>query len=419
MDIDIRSLIKVTLLPLLLLAATFYYIPVFTKPLPDVARLSLPYLPFILLLIGLSLSWVFHHSREFNLLLLFIVIYIALDKLIWHPIIKTDQQLAYLLIVALIPINFLYHYFSRERGIYSQYGLRRVIFLAAQLFLIYWLLTNPIPEIKSYLTFSYFKFNFLKYTAISQPLMLLIAITAMVFLSRLIKKAEALNGGLLTSFIAIIAAMQFYQYPQVATLFIILAELLVIISITFNAYFLAYLDELTNLPSRRALVQNMSTLGKRYTIAMVDVDHFKKFNDTYGHDIGDQVLKKLANKLRLTRGGKAFRYGGEEFTILFPNKNIDEARLVCETLCKNVEDDPFLLRDKKRPKNNPPKAAKNNRDKSNKNKGNKDKSLTITVSIGLAERSEDYPKASQVIKQADKALYKAKNNGRNQVSATA
>lgn len=411
MNIDFRSLIKVTLLPILLLAATFYYIPVFTKPLPDVARLSLPYLPFILLLIGLSLSWVFHHCREFNLFLLFIVIYIALDKLIWHPIIKVDQQLAYLLIVALIPFNFLYHFFSRERGIYSQFGLRRVIFLAAQLFLIYWLLTNPIVEVTSYLNFSFVKLDILKYTAISQPLALIIIVSAIVFIFRLMRKTEVLISGFMTSFIAIIAAVQFYQYPQVATLFIVLAELLVIISITFNAYFLAYLDELTNLPSRRALAQNMSTLGKRYTIAMVDVDHFKKFNDKYGHDVGDQVLKKLANSLRLVRGGKAFRYGGEEFTILFPGKNIDEARLISETLCKNVEDDPFLLRDKKRPKNN---DAKRNRDKSGK-----DKSLTITISIGLAERSEAHAKANHVIKQADKALYKAKNNGRNQVSATA
>lgn len=410
MNIDLRSLIKVTLLPVLLLAATFYYIPVFTKDLPDVARLSLPYIPFILLAVGLGLSWAFHHSREFNLLLLFIVIYLALDKLIWHPIIKADHQLAYLLIVTLIPLNFLYNYFSRERGISSQYGIRRILFLAAQIFLIYWLLKNPLAEVTTYLNYSYYDFYIFEYTHISQPLLLLIAISTIIFIFRLLRKTEVLISGLTASFIAMMTAVQLSQHPQVATIFIILAELIIIISITFNAYFLAYLDELTNLPSRRALMQSISTLGRRYTIAMVDVDHFKKFNDKYGHDVGDQVLKKLANNLRLVRGGKAFRYGGEEFTILFPNKDIDEARLICETLCKNVENDPFLLRDKSRPKD-----IKNHKDDV---KNGKAIALTVTISIGLAERSDECPKANQVIKRADKALYKAKSNGRNQVSAT-
>ena len=141
---------------------------------------------------------------------------------------------------------------------------------------------------------------------------------------------------------------------------------------------------------------------------MVDVDHFKKFNDKYGHDIGDQVLKKLASQLRQVRGGKAFRYGGEEFTVLFPNKNLNEAKLFCDELCKKVAGSPFMLRNKKRPK-----KIKNN---AQKYKQPDAKPLIITISIGLSERTSRLSSAEEVLKQADKALYRAKNNGRNQVA---
>lgn len=357
----------------------------------------------------MGLSWIFHHSREFNLFLLFSIIYIALNKYIWTPGLKVDFQLAYLLLVSLIPINFLLNFLLKERGILNRYGIRRFILLAVQLYCIAWVLEHPYSPLKDFITLSFFKYSVFKLTTISQPILIAIIITGLVIFIRLIKTPSTLTAGILSSLIAITTAIHFYQQPQLATLFIILAGLLIIISITLNAYSLAYLDELTNLPSRRALVQNITTLGKQYCIAMVDVDHFKKFNDKYGHDIGDQVLKKLAGQLRQVRGGKAFRYGGEEFTILFPNKNLNEATLFCNDLCKNVENSPFMLRDKKRPKSKQQTQTK-------KIKEREAKPLTITISIGLAERSAEYGKADEVIKQADKALYKAKKNGRNQVA---
>ncbi|MCK4864447.1 MAG: GGDEF domain-containing protein [Gammaproteobacteria bacterium] len=407
MKIDLRKLLSVTILPIILLTCSYYFLPQLSKPLPEAIQVVLPYLPFIIFIIGIGLSWVFHHSREFNLFLLFTIIYIALDNYIWAPGLKVDFKLAYLLIVSLIPINFLINFLLKERGILNQYGIRRFIILAAQLYLIVWLLEHPYPALKEAITISYFKYSVLKITSISQPLLLAIAITGVIILVRLIQTASILVSGIFSSFIAITIAVHFYQQPQLATLFILLAGLLILISIIINAYSLAYLDELTNLPSRRALVQSISTLGKNYSIAMVDVDHFKKFNDKYGHDIGDQVLKKLASQLRKVRGGKAFRYGGEEFTVLFPNKNLSEARLFCDELCKNVENSPFMLRNKNRPKTKQEELKGKQRDAI---------PLTITISIGLAERTQDLTTAEDVLKQADKALYKAKNNGRNQVA---
>ena len=407
MKLEIRKLFSVTVLPIVLLSLSYFFIPQLTKPLPNVLEVILPFLPFVVFILGMALSWIFHHSREFNLFLLFTIIYIALSNYIWNPNLKVDSQLAYLLLVTLIPVNYLLNFLLKERGILNQFGIRRFVLLAIQLYCIAWLLEHPYPPVKEFLTFSYFKYSALQLTSITQPLLIAILISGLVILLKLIKSASVLYSGILSSFIAITTALHFYQQPQLATLFIILSGLLIIISITINAYSLAYLDELTNLPSRRAMVQNISTLGKKYCIAMVDVDHFKKFNDKYGHDIGDQVLKKLASQLRQVRGGKSFRYGGEEFVVIFANKNLHEAKMYCNELCKNVANSPFMLRNKKRPKSKKKNSSRKQRDAT---------PLTITISIGLAEKNTDLITANDVIKQADKALYKAKKNGRNQVT---
>ena len=100
---------------------------------------------------------------------------------------------------------------------------------------------------------------------------------------------------------------------------------------------MAYLDELTGVPSRRALREDLMKLGNKYVIAMIDIDFFKKFNDKYGHDVGDDVLKLVASNLvKVTGGGKAFRYGGEEFTILFPSKSINDVMPHLESLREQV-----------------------------------------------------------------------------------
>lgn len=409
MIVDLRKLISASLIPVVVLVAILLFSPQLNKPLPDDLSAILPFLPYIIFITGMVLSWMFHHSREFNLFLLFIILYIALEQYVWDPDKNVDNRLAYLLLIALIPVNYLFNFLLKERGILNQYGIRRMVFLAIQLFLIAWVLENPYPPLKQFLTQTYSHISYFKLTPISQPLLIALAVTALILIIRLLQTSSTLVAGITGSFIAVTASLHFAQQEQLATIFIITAGMLMIIAITINAYSLAYLDELTNLPSRRALRQNTSSLGKRYCIAMVDVDHFKKFNDKYGHDIGDQVLKKLAGHLRQVRGGKAFRYGGEEFTVLFPNKDLHEARMICNELCKKVEKNPFMLRNKKRPKQKPGES-------NIKFKLREAKPLKITISIGLAERTEQLFNAEDVIKKADKALYKAKANGRNQVS---
>ena len=145
---------------------------------------------------------------------------------------------------------------------------------------------------------------------------------------------------------------------------------------------------------------------------MADVDHFKAFNDTHGHDVGDQVLRMVAAQLRrVSGGGHAYRYGGEEFTLVFPGKTAAESMPHLEAVRRAIEAYQMRLRDKPaRPRTD--QAGLRRRGARG---GRNTRPLRVTVSIGVAERGDALRAPEAVIKAADQALYKAKDGGRNQV----
>ncbi|GLZ84839.1 GGDEF domain-containing protein [Metapseudomonas resinovorans] len=180
-------------------------------------------------------------------------------------------------------------------------------------------------------------------------------------------------------------------------------------SVVQEAYQMAFRDELTGLPGRRALNERLRRLGRNYVLAMTDVDHFKKFNDTYGHDVGDQVLRLVASRLRkVGGGGKAYRYGGEEFTILFPGKSVDDCMPHLEAVRQAIEQYQMHLRDPV----SRPKSDDTGRSRRGAASG---QAVSVTISIGVAERDAEQRTPEEVIKAADQALYSAKSAGRNRV----
>jgi diguanylate cyclase (GGDEF)-like protein len=193
-------------------------------------------------------------------------------------------------------------------------------------------------------------------------------------------------------------------------MFLSAAGAVVLVAFVQESHRLAFRDELTGLPGRRALDEQLRALGPHYTIAMVDVDHFKKFNDTHGHDIGDQVLKLVAARLAEVGGdGQAFRYGGEEFSVLFPGKGVKEALPFLEQSRASIERYKMAVRGEERPRKE--EAGIRRRGDSAPMK-----MLSVTVSMGDAEPEAERQPPSQVLKAADEALYRAKKGGRNRVS---
>ena len=205
-------------------------------------------------------------------------------------------------------------------------------------------------------------------------------------------------------------ACQHVGQPTTYGLYMSTAALALVIGVLQTSYRMAFHDELTGLPSRRSLNERLLGLGRHYTIAMLDVDHFKKFNDSYGHDVGDQVLKMVAAKLRqVGAGGRAFRYGGEEFALIFSGRSVRQVLPELESLREQVAQHRMALRKPDRPV-----KAEVGRMLRTGSQGRR--TVTVTVSIGVAERDDKLTTPDEVLKSADRALYRAKDKGRNQLS---
>ena len=177
------------------------------------------------------------------------------------------------------------------------------------------------------------------------------------------------------------------------------AGICALFAVLYASYRMAFMDALSGLPNRRALDETLAQLSGDYAIAMVDVDHFKMFNDTHGHAAGDRVLQAVAQQLRRERRGRAFRYGGEEFCLLFTGSRNRDAAQMCDETRARIE-------------------AMRVRVRSMPTKGKRmpaDTEVKVTASIGVAFRDEQMRFASEVIKAADQALYRAKAKGRNRV----
>ncbi len=312
-------------------------------------------------------------------------------------------------VVVLFPLLLAQLHFLSDRGIVTQLSLRAwiVVLLFAFLYLL-WAQGPPrlAPEARHLLLEERRRLGGLPFT----PAELLYLLAGAVLLLRAFL-ADRVTEGVPVSFL--LAAYLGYQekIPADPEFGWAVVPLLATTGILFEAYSHAYVDTLTRLPGRRALESYGRQLGKRYTVAMIDIDHFKQFNDTHGHHVGDQVLRMVAGRLRgVGAGGRVFRYGGEEFTILFPHDDRDAVTAELERLRSVVGEKPFILRGSSRP---PDRKGRRQR-----GWGSNRQKATVTISLGVAFSSGHGRKIDEVRKKADEALYKAKKKGRNRVEVT-
>jgi diguanylate cyclase (GGDEF)-like protein len=222
-------------------------------------------------------------------------------------------------------------------------------------------------------------------------------------------RRSAFAASLSWAAVAVSLAILDWHDPHDASLLLAAAQLTLLVGVFEDSYRLAYHDELTGLAARRALNDTLRNLRGDFSIAMVDIDHFKRFNDRHGHDAGDQVLRMVADELAKTGGGgRAYRWGGEEFALVYPGKTVAELREVLEELRSSIADRKFALRAPDRPRTKPEAPVKS---------AQSPKRVTVTVSIGVAGASSRRRSADAVLHAADRALYRAKRAGRNRVVA--
>ena len=242
--------------------------------------------------------------------------------------------------------------------------------------------------------------------AFGRPTIFLFAVALILAGLRFTVRPRPIEAGVVWGLLACFLALGGSSQKQLVTLYLATAGLIFIVALVETSHAMAFGDELTGLPTRRAFNDLLSALGPPYAVAMVDVDHFKKFNDTHGHQTGDQLLRKVATTLKaVSGGGRAFRYGGEEFAVVFPNLTAEQASPHLETVRAAIADGTFTVRGPGRPRKKPehPKPV------------GPRKQVGVTVSIGVADSVKAGAKPAAVVKAADDALYRAKRSGRNRL----
>lgn len=367
-----------------------------------------PLLPVAVLAVGVLLGWRFNRSRVvFALLLLALA-----DRLLRHyggssSISSGPGQVVYQSIALFLPLNLALIALMEERGLFNWRGITRILLILVQPLLLAGIVHHRPALLLDIYHFSFSNQPLLLRLPLPQPATVTIVLSFTILFGRWWWRRGAMESGFFWVLPISITALTMVQPGPETTFFFAIAGLTLTIAVIESSHFMAYRDELTKLPARRALNEHLLQLGSRYALAMVDIDFFKKFNDRYGHDVGDQVLRMVATRLSRTGGGgKAFRYGGEEFTILFPGRTADEAMPFLEQLRQEIADTGFSVRNRPRPRKKPPKPRQ--REKAVKK-------VSLTVSIGIGEPDDRHPTPGQALKRADQALYRAKKAGRNRI----
>jgi diguanylate cyclase (GGDEF)-like protein len=396
-------------LPAAFIAAAFAFV-FYSSALPPSLDGLRVYGPYIVFGVGAALAAAFNRGRALLALIVLCGAYGAQQAWLQHGLDAFSARTVYVALSIFVPFNLAILAVLPERGAFNRHGALRFAAILLQAALTAWVANSGQAGVvdwtwQKFLEPAPFGIGRIPQLGIALIVLALLTTTASALVTR-----SAVAAALAGSVIAFTIGAHVPTASLTFSAFTVMAELMVTAAVLQDTFRMAFRDELTGIPSRRALNERLAGLGRTYTIAMVDVDHFKNFNDTYGHDLGDHVLKMVAAHIAdVGGGGKAYRYGGEEFTILFPGKEAARTLPHLEALRKEIEAYRLALRSTDRPK-----KAKGGKRERGGWRGRD--AVSVTVSIGVAERNDRLVTPQAVIEAADRALYRAKDKGRNRVS---
>jgi diguanylate cyclase (GGDEF)-like protein len=364
-----------------------------------------PFAPIVVFGLGFLLALRFQRSRLVFALVALALVEWGLDRTRTGDVGRFVWQAA----AVLLPLNLAAVMLMTERGIFTRTGIVRIAVLLAQLGGIAAAVRYAPSRAAAIISYEALPADWFAWTPLAQLPLLAFLVGAALIVIGIVYKASPTGRAFLWALVAAFLGLHSVDTPVAATIYGSTAGLILVVAVIEASYLMAYQDGLTGLPARRALTEALHQMNGKFTIAMVDVDHFKKLNDRYGHDVGDQVLRMLASRLAgVSGGGRAFRYGGEEFAILFPGDGVEECLPELETLRRGVEETKFTVRRRLQRRRKPAKA-------NGAAKGRPQ--IAVTVSIGAAESNGRHDAPELVVEAADRALYRAKDAGRNRVES--
>jgi diguanylate cyclase (GGDEF)-like protein len=394
---------------LLIIAAAFL-----RKTAPDIEPVYLRLLdglPYIVLGLAGVLCQYFNRARAFTAACVFMVMYYLIQANMQTSLADVTTLFIYTALSVSLPVTLMLLMFLPERGLRNKYGMLMVSIVPLQLLLAVmvhhsWPEAVWVAAINTWLPIH----PFAQYM-LSVPASIGFAVAMLAGLFRLFRHDSEYDAALVVLLVTGFITLTRFDLPRMSVMMFSVAGISLIVSLLRSSHEMAYRDELTGLLGRRAFNERLKGLGRRYVIAMLDVDHFKNFNDTYGHDVGDDVLKMVARKIaEVEGGGIAYRYGGEEFAIVFPGRDIEDCKPCLEDVRRAVEGYRMLVRNRKQR----PKAGKTAEERRGRRTKQRDgKTVSVTISIGVSAPKNRQITVDEVLKAADAALYKAKQNGRN------
>ncbi len=366
------------------------------------------FLPYFIFLSGLYIGWKFSRSRLIFVLLVLTIADHTLQTLTFQFTAGVNIDLIVFNIISFIlPLNILIIALLRERGIFTWQGIWRLSLICIQPFIIYTLVKFRYLVFFSFLDWEFLKSNWFQQADIPQLSMLIFIITAIFLVVNYILRKDMIESGLFWVLLCVFGALVEKGSPASASAYLSTGGLILILSSLKYSHKVTSRDELTGLPTRRSMSDTFLKLPARYSIAIVDIDNLKTYNDEFGHETGDQILRMVASRaLEVAGRGKIFRYGGEEFCIILAEKSANETRVLMEQLRRKIAGRFFVVRSGKRPLSKP---------KVLDHAPRSDEKIKVTVSIGIAERNENLREPEDVIKAAEEALQQAKKAGRDRL----
>jgi diguanylate cyclase (GGDEF)-like protein len=377
--------------------------------LPDAANLDK--VPWVALAVLGFLGWRLNQTRILFSALLLLHFYYVLG----HPLEPSPLGLspeARMQVAALsLPYSLLLLFAMREAPLFSQRSLLRLLLAGLPLAIAAGLATAEPVSFKALVAWQPLPFPALKLPEASA--LGLLAFSALAFFYKDPKVGPFLGAlafallPLSLAFDSVLRHGQFHSDTSFRELTLAFScGSGILLWAIFSMYWQrVYLDELTGIANRRALDEKLATLDTGYALAMVDIDHFKKFNDTYGHEEGDNVLRLVARHLADGSGGRAYRYGGEEFCLVFEEWSLEKARDQADGIRKALAAREFSIR--------MPGKMRKKTSAGDRGSLHAKSAVQVTVSLGVAGPDKKRRYAHEVIKLADDCLYEAKKNGRN------
>ena len=361
------------------------------------------------------LGWKLNQNR----LLFSALFFLGVCFLLFNPLFllswKINKPGMYFVIAMGFPLTLAMLFSFRENRFLDLQYLSRLAWSLAPIFILGFILAENVASFKK---IAYFKFFTWKGFLLPQlALVSLIIFGLVVFFQRdhKIKPFLRVVGISLFPFMAAIWAGLRTGLKVTDLSIHMVTAFTVICAIQLHAVFQmywhrVYVDELTDVPNRRALDECLASLSGEYAIAMMDIDHFKSFNDNYGHDEGDNVLRLVGSVLSQELGDRVYRYGGEEFCAVFKGVSAEDAYMFANKVRRKLEERAFYIR-----KPNSKREPTSSFDRRKAKKTSNGKKVQITISIGLANPGKKSKTVEDVVKLADQALYQAKRKGRNRV----